>query len=183
MKAAARQVAAAYAEAYKKARLAAGGLSGDDQHQIAQEAQQMAERILQSYPLHPDLLDLMYHRWGSLPSYQRTRGALQFLASVIYDLWSDGRDLQPLIGPGDVPIEMDNTRNAFLTQVGQRENYNSVMDADLIGANARLRLLIIAWHPTVPPYSAIASGTRLATSIMLYSFGARQGEERGVSEI
>src|SRR5258706_10391148 len=128
-----RQVASAYAEAYKKARQAAGGLSSDDQHQIAQEAQQMAERIVQSYPLHPDLLDLMYHRWGALPSYQRTRGALQFLASVVYDLWQHGRDLQPLISPGDVPLEMDNTRNAFFTQVGQRQNYNSVMDADLTG--------------------------------------------------
>ena len=28
----------------------------------------------------------MYHRWGSLPSYQRTRGALQFLARVVYAL-------------------------------------------------------------------------------------------------
>ncbi|MEP7285519.1 MAG: DUF499 domain-containing protein [Chloroflexota bacterium] len=178
----ARQVAATYAESYKKARQAAGGLSGDDQHQIAQEAQQMAERIMQSYPLHPDLLDLMYHRWGSLPSYQRTRGPLQFLASVVYDLWEHGRDLQPLIGPGDVPMEMDNTRNTFFTQVGQRENYNSVMDADLIGANARVKVVDSRMASDSPALQRYRVGTRLATSIMLYSFGAKQGEERGVSE-
>jgi hypothetical protein len=30
---------------------------------------------------------LIYHRWGSLSSYQRTRGALQFLARVVHALW------------------------------------------------------------------------------------------------
>jgi hypothetical protein len=176
------QVAAAYAETFKKARQAAGGLSGDEQHRIAEEAIQLAERIEKSYPLHPDLLDLMYHRWGSLPSYQRTRGALQFLASVVSDLWEYGRDLQPLISPGDVPLDMENTRNAFFTQVGQRETYNSVMDADLIGGSARVKAVdsrIASDNPTLQRFRV---GTRLASGIMLYSFGARQGEERGVSE-
>ena len=40
-------------------------------------------RIRAAYPFHPELLDLMFHRWGSLPSYQRTRGALQFLACAV----------------------------------------------------------------------------------------------------
>jgi len=48
-----------------------------------QQADLLAERIQSSYPFHPDLLDLMYHRW-QLPSYQRTRGALQFLARTVY---------------------------------------------------------------------------------------------------
>ena len=51
--------------------------------QVQQQADLLAERIKLSYPFHPDLLDLMYYRWGSLPSYQRTRGALQFLARVV----------------------------------------------------------------------------------------------------
>jgi len=62
-----------------------------------QQADLLAERIQLSYPFHPDLLDLMYHRWGSLPSYQRTRGALQFLARTIYALLQSG-DTSLLIG-------------------------------------------------------------------------------------
>jgi len=175
-------VAAAYGEAYRKARQAVGGLTSDEQHQVAEAAQQLADRILQSYPLHPDLLDLMYHRWGSLPSYQRTRGALQFLASVVYDLYHNGRDLQPLIGVGDVPLNMVNTRNAFFTQVGERETYNSVMDADLTGSGARVRAIDSRIATDSPGLQRFQVGTRLAVGIMLYSFGAREGEERGVAE-
>lgn len=180
--AAARQTAAAYADAYRRVRQAGGGLSADDQHQAAQEAEKLAERIQHSYPFHPDLLDLMYHRWGSLPSYQRTRGALQFLACVVHDLWEHGRDLQPLIGAGDVLFECDNTRNAFVTQVGERENYNSVMDVDLIGDNARAARVDRRIASDSPALQRYRVGTRLATSAMLYSFGAREGEERGVNE-
>lgn len=180
--AAARQTASAYAEAYRRVRQAVGGLSADEQHQAAQEAENLAGRILESYPFHPDLLDLMYHRWGSLPSYQRTRGALQFLASVIYDLWEHGRDLQPLIGAGDVPLDRDNTRNAFFTQVGQRENYTSVMDVDLTGSTARAARVDRRIASDSPALQRYRVGTRLATTVMLYSFGAREGEERGVTE-
>ncbi len=179
---AARQTAAAYADAYRRARQAVGGLSADEQHQAAEDANKLADRILESYPFHPDLLDLMYHRWGTLPSYQRTRGALQFLASVIYDLWESGRDLQPLIGVGDVPLDADHTRNAFFTQIGEREAYTSVFDVDFISGkagSARVDRRIASDSPALQRFRV---GTRLATSIMLYSFGAREGEERGVTE-
>lgn len=177
-----QQVAAAYADSYRRMQQAAGGQSTDEQHRAAQEADRMAERILESYPFHPDLLDLMYHRWGSLPSYQRTRGALQFLACVVFDLWNYGRDLQPLIGPGDVPLEFDNTRNAFFTQVGEREHYNSVLAADVTGQDARCKAVDARMASDSPALQGYRVGTRLATSAMLYSFGARDGEERGVSE-
>lgn len=177
-----QQVATAYAESYRRMQQAAGGQSTDDQHRVAQEADRMAERIRNSYPFHPDLLDLMYHRWGSLPSYQRTRGALQFLACVVFDLWNYGRDLQPLIGPGDVPLEADNTRNAFFTQVGEREHYNSVLAADVTGMEARCKAVDARMASDSPALQGYRVGTRLATSAMLYSFGARDGEERGVPE-
>ena len=177
-----QQVATAYAESYRRMQQAAGGQSTDDQHRVAQEADRMADRIRNSYPFHPDLLDLMYHRWGSLPSYQRTRGALQFLACVVFDLWNYGRDLQPLIGPGDVPLEADNTRNAFFTQVGEREHYNSVLAADVTGTEARCKIVDARMASDSPALQGYRVGTRLATSAMLYSFGARDGEERGVPE-
>lgn len=177
-----QQVATAYAESYRRMQQAAGGQSTDDQHRVAQEADRLAGRIRSSYPFHPDLLDLMYHRWGSLPSYQRTRGALQFLACVVFDLWNYGRDLQPLIGPGDVPLEADNTRNAFFTQVGEREHYNSVLAADVTGTDARCKAVDARMASDSPALQGYRIGTRLATSAMLYSFGARDGEERGVPE-
>jgi len=58
----------------------------------------------------------MYHRWGSLPSYQRTRGALQFLARTIYALLQSGDTL--LIGP--YSLSGWGVRGAFFSQVGER---------------------------------------------------------------
>src|SRR5690606_22840746 len=55
-----QQVAAAYADTYRRMQQAAGGQSTDEQHRAAQEADRLVERILDSYPFHPDLLDLMY---------------------------------------------------------------------------------------------------------------------------
>src|SRR6266496_3448418 len=79
-----QQVASAYAEVYRGF-LLAGGTSA----QVAQQqAEQLRGRILLSYPFHPALLDLMRERWSALPSYQRTRGALQFLATAVHALWA-----------------------------------------------------------------------------------------------
>ena len=68
-----RQVAGAYAETFKKVRQAAGGVSAHDAGQIAQEAERLQTRVREIYPFHPDLLYLMYDRWGILASYQHTR--------------------------------------------------------------------------------------------------------------
>lgn len=60
----------------------------DARREAADAAEHLEQRIAECYPFHPELIDLMYQRWGSLPSYQRTRGALQFLATVVHALWS-----------------------------------------------------------------------------------------------
>lgn len=148
--------------------------------EVQQQADLLAERIRSSYPFHPDLLDLMYHRWGSLPSYQRTRGALQFLARVVYALKDQNTSL--LIGPGDVPLDDEGTRGAFFSQVGEREAYRTVVDADLIGRKARVKVIDNRIAQDSPALSHLKVGSRLAAAIMLYSFGARTGEDRGVVE-
>lgn len=146
-----------------------------------QQADLLAERIQLSYPFHPDLLDLMYHRWGSLPSYQRTRGALQFLARTIYALLQSG-DTSLLIGPGNIPFQDEGVRGAFFSQVGERERFSSVIEADLIGRKAKVRAVDNRIAQDAPALSLLKPGTRLASAILLYSFGARGGEDRGIVE-
>ena len=159
--------------------------SSADTQQAKNEAQQQAqilsERIQSSYPFHPDLLDLMYHRWGSLPSYQRTRGALQFLARVVYALW-ENQDISSLIGPGDIPFADEGVRGAFFSQVGERERFDSVIRADLTGRTAKVKSVDKRIEQDAPALSHLKVGSRIASSIMMYSFGAREGEDRGVTE-
>lgn len=177
----ATSVAREYALSYK--RLREGYAETDsDRRAAGQEAERLEARILQSYPFHPLLLDLMYHRWGSLPSYQRTRGALQFLARVVHALGDGAQAAQPLIGPGDVPLEDEHVRGAFFSQVGERERYSSVLSADISGNEARSREVDRRIASDSPVYEQLRVGTRCATAIMLYSFGAREGEDKGVLE-
>ncbi|MGH2655928.1 MAG: ATP-binding protein [Actinomycetota bacterium] len=177
----AREVAREYAVAYRRLREAYAETTAD-RRAAAVEAERFEQRVVDAYPFHPELLDLMYHRWGSLPSYQRTRGALQFLARVVHGLWNGARPPQALIGPGDVPLEDEHVRGAFLSQVGERERYSSVLAADITGDGARAKEVDRRIAADSPVFDQLRVGTRVATGVMLYSFGARQGEDRGAVE-
>ncbi len=177
----AREAAREYAIQYRRLRETYAETDVDRRTAQA-ESERLEARILQSYPFHPHLLDLMYHRWGSLPSYQRTRGALQFLARVVHALWHGDGVAQPLIGPGDVLLADEHVRGAFFSQVGERERYTSVLSADITGPEARVRDVDRRIATDSPAYERLRVGTRCASAIMLYSFGGRSGEDRGVLE-
>jgi len=68
------------------------------------------DRLLQSYPIHPEIFDRLYEDWSTLDKFQRTRGVLQYMAIVIHRLWnSDNKDA--LIMPGSIPLEDTTVRN------------------------------------------------------------------------
>jgi hypothetical protein len=177
----ARETAREYALAFTRLRESMAETAAD-RRAVATDAERLEERVRDSYPFHPELLDLMYHRWGSLPSYQRTRGALQFLASVVSATWQQVRLPRPLIGPGDVPLEDERVQGTFFSQVGERERYSSVLAADITGPDARAQEADRRIGGASGIFEQLKVGTRAATAVMLYSFGARQGEERGVIE-
>ncbi|HUZ97589.1 MAG TPA: DUF499 domain-containing protein, partial [Edaphobacter sp.] len=67
-------------------------------------------RLVQAYPIHPEVFDRLYEDWTTLQSFQRTRGVLKLMAKVIYRLWKDqNQDL--MILPGSLPLYDGNTRN------------------------------------------------------------------------
>jgi len=175
-----QEIAKQQAEIFRKFRESYADTSREKQ-EVQQQADLLAERILSSYPFHPDLIDLMYYRWGSLPSYQRTRGALQFLASVTYALWQT-QDNSWLITPGNVMFENEAARSSFFSQVGERDAYSAVLGADLTGRKARVKTVDNRIATDAPALAHLKVGTRLASAILMYSFGARGGEDRGVLE-
>lgn len=172
------RVARTYADAYLSYVLAGGTPRSEAHHQ----AEQLHERILLSYPFHPSLLDLMRERWSALPSYQRTRGALQFLATAVHALWSENIQAQPLLSAGDIPLLNEAARNSFFDQVGERDQYYAVLQADLIGPNAGARAVDQLHIRESPHLQAYLPGTRIATAALLYSFGGSSQIERGVFE-
>jgi hypothetical protein len=177
------EVAADYAHLLRDELLAQAETDGDRREAQAAAAT-LQRRIEESYPFHPELIDLMYQRWGSLPSYQRTRGALQFLATVVHALWNprgDG-DAQALIGPGDVRLSDEAVRASFFEQVGEATQYAAVVEADFLSANAGTRAVDERIGRESPALRRLRVGSRVATTIALLSFGAREGEERGALE-
>ena len=177
------EVAAEYAQLLRDELLAQADTDGERREAQA-AADTLARRIEESYPFHPELIDLMYQRWGSLPSYQRTRGALQFLATVVHALWNPVGDggAQALIGPGDVRLSDDAVRASFFEQVGEATQYAAVVEADFLSANAGTRAVDERIGRESPALRRLRVGSRVATAIALLSFGAREGEERGALE-
>lgn len=62
------------------------------------------ERMLQAYPFHPELVDLLYERWGPHPQFQRTRGALRLLALVLRRIWNQRPSSAILIQPHHIDL-------------------------------------------------------------------------------
>ena len=124
------------------------------------------ERFVKAYPFHPALIDLMRERWASIPEFQRTRGVLRFLAVVLRTLKTRNvRDY--LLSATDVPMDEPEVRRAFFTEVGQREPYQAVLDADFIGVNATVKRIDKSFKDARTP------ATRIATAILMFSFGGQ----------
>lgn len=91
------------------------------------------DRIKLTYPIHPELFDRLYEEWSSLERFQRTRGVLRLMSTVIHALWT-GEDASPLIMPGSIPLATANV-NAELTQYLQ-DSWKAIIDADVDGPNS-----------------------------------------------
>ncbi len=63
----------------------------------SQKDQTAYDRLLESYPFHPDLLDVFYQKWTQLDNFQRTRGMLRMFAIALRA--SDGQDSSAFVGP------------------------------------------------------------------------------------
>ncbi|WP_276763638.1 Swt1 family HEPN domain-containing protein [Mycolicibacter arupensis] len=91
------------------------------------------DRIKRTYPIHPELFDRLYEEWSSLERFQRTRGVLRLMSTVIHALWT-GEDASPLIMPGSVPLATANV-NSELTQYLQ-DSWKAIIDADVDGPSS-----------------------------------------------
>ena len=64
----------------------------------SQKDQSAYDRLFESYPFHPDLLEVFYQKWTRLSKFQRTRGVLRTFAYALRD--AEGNDASAFVGPG-----------------------------------------------------------------------------------
>lgn len=148
-----------------------------EQQQAEQEGIELRSRMRAAYPFHPALIDLMRERWAAIPDFQRTRGALRFLAVCLRSAHAAGTS-RAVLGPGEVPIHDPAVRLAFFKEVGQQSDFQAVLEHDLIGPNARARRIDERRAKEVPLEAIKRPAMRVATAILMYSFGGlrRDGE-------
>ncbi len=128
------------------------------------------EKMLRSYPFHPEVIDLFHRRWGSLPTFQRTRGVLRILSLAVYKLKDSSI---PLIRPCDFDLSFDELSEELIKHIGRE--YESVLRADITAKDANSKKVDRSLGST---YQGLKLATKLASAIFLYSFS---GGERGVT--
>lgn len=131
------------------------------------------EQIRRAYPFHPLLIDALYTRWGSHPDFQRTRGVLRLLASIVGDLWKrrqGNTETQHVIQPCHVRWSVDAMQAALTRLWGPA--YQSVAAADVIGDRSNAGIFD---EERGGDYRSEAIGQGLASAILLGSFGGKGG--------
>ncbi len=174
---AASQVAQVYQEVVTKMRRAHA--QDQAQRQTAdEEGHRLFERLRAAYPFHPALIDLMRERWTAVEDFQRTRGSLRLLATCLHSLKKRG-GAGVLIGPGDLPLGHVDVRMALLKELCARNDFDEALASDIVGDNSKAGKIDRRLASESPALLGVRPATRLATAILLYSFGGLKSRDPG----
>jgi len=124
------------------------------------------EKFLKSFPFQPEVIDVLYHNWGSLVTFQRTRGVLRLLSLVIFDLKESNL---PFIRLGDFNLDNEEIRREFIKHIGPQ--FDSVIAKDITDINAGAKEVDKSIGAS---YLSYRFGTKIATTIFLCSFSGAQ---------
>jgi predicted AAA+ superfamily ATPase len=120
------------------------------------------DRLVQAYPIHPEIFDRLYEDWTTIDGFQRTRGVLKLMAKVIYRLWKDeNKDL--LILPGSLPLQDGSTRNELTYYLPA--GWDAVLERDIDGERAETTEL----ESKEPRFGQVGAARRVARAIFLGS--------------
>ncbi|GLI53725.1 ATP-binding protein [Thermodesulfovibrio yellowstonii] len=133
------------------------------------------DRFLKSYPFQPEIIDVLYKRWGSFSTFQRTRGVLRLLALVVHSLISLKR---PYIRLADFNLKNEEIRRELIKHIGQE--YDSIIAQDITSETSGARKVDRAVGES---YRAYYFGTAVATTIFMYSFSGAGQRGATVAEI
>jgi hypothetical protein len=119
-------------------------------------------RLVQAYPIHPEIFDRLYEDWTTIDGFQRTRGVLKLMAKVIYRLWKDdNKDL--LILPGSLPLHDGSVRNELTYYLPA--GWDAVIERDIDGERAETTEL----ENKEPRFGQVNAARRVARTLFLGS--------------
>ena len=136
-----------------------------------------AQEMIADYPFHPELLTTLNRKTSTIPSFQKTRGALRLLARTIRELWAKRPPDATMIHPHHLDLGVDDMVNELTSRL-DRPAFRHVVEADvvspLMGTRAHAQELDADRVSEGKP----AYATRAATAIFLHSL--TQGVASGV---
>lgn len=136
------------------------------------------EQMLRAYPFHPELINIFRNRWASHPDFQRTRGVLRLLASIIADLWKRRNNLtgtNTLIHSSHVNLaNLDTVTGEVRKLFGN--GYDAVISSDVSGLASNATLI----DDEKPDYGNYNLTKQIAATTFLASFGS-EGVNKGIS--
>ena len=120
------------------------------------------DRLLQAYPIHPEVFVRLFEDWTTIDGFQRTRGVLKLMAKVIFRLWKeDNKDL--MILPASLPLHDGSSRNELTYYLPQ--GWDAVIERDIDGDRAETTEL----ENKEPRFGQIGAARRVARTIFLGS--------------
>ena len=135
------------------------------------------DRIISCYPFHPELFDRLYEDWATLENFQRTRGVLRLMASVVRKLWTSD-DNSPLIMPGSLPLYDSGVRYELTRALSESDAWYSIVDGDIDGEGSKACDI-----DKKERFAPLSAARRSARTIMLGSApSVRSQSLRGLDE-
>ena len=125
------------------------------------EPSEYRKQFERSYPFLPQVVEVLYKRWGTLQSFQRTRGVLRLLSIVVNDLLKTDK---PFISLGDFNLSNERLKGELVRHLD--DQFHSVIAQDMVGENAGATKV-----NKLMPQNLWAKelGTRSARTIFMYS--------------
>jgi predicted AAA+ superfamily ATPase len=131
------------------------------------------DRMVQAYPIHPEVFDRLYEDWTTIDGFQRTRGVLKLMAKVIYRLWKDdNKDL--MILPGSLPLHDGSSRNELTYYLPA--GWDAVVEKDIDGDRAETTEL----ENKEPRFGQVNAARRVARTLFLGSAPSSVAGKAGI---
>ena len=133
------------------------------------------QRMKDCYPIHPMVFDTLYNDWATLEKFQRTRGVLRLMATVINNLWVNG-DTSALIMPSSLPISVPAVKDELLRYLS--DSWNSIVDAEVDGKNS----IPTQIEKDDVRFGSSLSGRKVARTLFFGSAPSKGIQNRGVDK-
>ena len=133
------------------------------------------QRIAAAYPIHPEVFDRLYADWSTLVTFQRTRGVLRLMASVIHSLWAAG-DRGPLILPANLSIDDPRVQSELTRYLP--DHWAPVIEKDVDGPQALPQRI----DGEVANLGKRSACRRVARTVYLGSAPAAGAPQRGLED-